>query len=66
MSAGTIHYDRIYRLHNELLGFIEGTCEGADADLITANQALDKIREKAAETDAAIEASWNELLGGAS
>lgn len=60
------HYDRINGLNAELRGVIEGVGQEVDDGRMTAGKALARIREKAAKTQAAIDASWTELLGGAS
>lgn len=60
------HYDLMREMDGQLRGYIQGACEAVDAGRITPGQALTRIRDKAATTQAAIDASWNELLGGAS
>lgn len=60
------HNDRMNTLNAELRGLIEAACDNVKAGRWTAEQALTRIAEKQAATQAQIEASWNELLGGAS
>ena len=60
------HYDLMREMDGQLRGYIQGACEAVDAGRITAERALTLIRDKAATTQAAIDASWAELLGGAS
>lgn len=60
------HYDLMSMANAELRGVIEGASQQYDIGRITAEHALADIRAKAESTAAAIEASWRELLGGAS
>ena len=59
------HYDLMANLDAELRGVIQGACERVALGHTTAEKALARIREKEAQTAAAIAASWSELLGGA-
>ncbi|MGC5019050.1 hypothetical protein [Micromonospora sp. DT47] len=59
------HYDRLNGLHAKLLGYITGTVKGVDDGLVTAEQAIARIREEAAKTSAAADAAWDEYIGGA-
>ncbi|HEX6968732.1 MAG TPA: hypothetical protein VF174_07995 [Micromonosporaceae bacterium] len=58
------HYDLIRLLDAELRAVIAVVGEAVDDGQMTAEQALTRIRDRAARNQAAIDASWAELLGG--